>query len=234
MRILPGALLQRPSVGAAPLVISKGSIHFHPTMNIPTATLIPGFLQRQDADQLYQGLLTDIDWDDRMQTRKTACFGQPYVGSGIPYAACPMHPLLLPVLSRLSARLGYASTNCLLNYYPDGQSTMGYHADATHNLMPGTGIVILSLGAERMLTFRSKADPSLQVGYSLPHGSLFYMTQGTQDLWVHAIRRSETPGGRISLTFRRILMPEPLRALERPVLPALVRAPVVVPHFHGV
>lgn len=195
-------------------------------MNVPTATLIPGFLPREDADQLYQSLLVDIDWDDRMQARKTACFGQPYEGSGIPYASCPMHPLLIPVLARLSSRLGYASTNCLLNYYPDGRSTMGFHSDATHNLQPDTGIVIISLGAERELTFRHKQYPALQVGYSLPHGSLFYMSQGTQDQWLHAVRRSDTPGGRISLTFRRILMAEPLRALERPVLPALVRAPV--------
>lgn len=200
-------------------------------MNVPTATLLPGFLPREDADRLYQGLLADIDWDDRMQARKTACFGEPYEGSGVPYAACPMHPLLLPVLSGLTARLGYASTNCLLNYYPDGQATMGFHSDATHNLMPGTGIVIVSLGAERELVFRNKSDPSLLVGYALPHGSLFYMTQQTQGLWTHGIRPSNSAGGRISLTFRRILVPEPLRALERPVLPALVRAPVQVAHF---
>jgi len=197
-------------------------------MNIPTATLIPGFLGRDEADLLYQSLLSDVDWDDRMQARRTACFGQPYEGSGVPYSPCPVHPLLIPVISRLSARLGYASNNCLLNYYPDGRSTMGFHSDATHNLQPDTGIVIVSLGAARELTFRHKQDLSLQVGYSLPHGSLFYMTQGTQDLWTHAVKRSNTPGGRISLTFRRIVMPGPVQALERPILPACVRAPVSV------
>lgn len=174
----------------------------------PEATLAPGFLGFEEAARLFDSLLAGVPWDERMKARKTACFGQTYDDSGVDYEVVPMHPLLVPLCDALERNLGFRPTNCLLNYYETGRSTMGFHSDATHNLAPGTGVAIVSLGAERTLTFRSKADPGLLVHFSLPHGSLFYMTQRTQDHWVHAVRKSETDGARISLTFREIISAE--------------------------
>ena len=64
---------------------------------------------------------------------------------------------------------------------------------------------IVSLGAERNLTFRNKEDYEKRLSYLLPNGSLFYMTQRTQDFWTHAVKKAATDEARISLTFRRIL-----------------------------
>lgn len=126
-----------------------------------------------------------------------------------------MHPLLVPLCDAIEVELGFRPTNCLLNHYETGRSTMGFHSDATHNLAEGTGVAIISLGAERNLTFRSKTDPSLVIHLPLPHGSLFYMTQLTQDYWTHAVKKTETDDSRISLTFRHILSPSEIA--ERPV-----------------
>ena len=82
---------------------------------------------------------------------------------------------------------------------------MGFHSDTTSNLEEGTGIVIVSLGAEREITFRSKENYDVRHHYLLPNGSLFYMTQETQDYWTHAVKKAKTDDPRISLTFRRIL-----------------------------
>ena len=82
---------------------------------------------------------------------------------------------------------------------------MGFHSDTIANLAEGTGIVIVSLGAERELTFRHKNNYEIRHRYLLPNGSLFYMTQATQESWTHAVKRSDVAGARISLTFRRIL-----------------------------
>ena len=174
-------------------------------MNTPEAFLKPFFIGQAVADQLYCRLVAEVDWDQRMKSRKTACFGQPYDDSGLAYQVRPMHPLLVLVLAQVSHALGFVPTNCLLNYYPDGDSTMGYHSDATHNLDANSGIAIVSLGASRELSFRHKHDHSQRAGFVLPHGSLFYMSQATQDFWTHAVKRSDVQGGRISLTFRRIL-----------------------------
>jgi alkylated DNA repair dioxygenase AlkB len=185
----------------------------------PEAFVRPCFLPPGAATALFHSLLTGVTWDERMKARKTACFGQTYDDSGVDYQIVPMHPLLLPLCHAIECELGFAPTNCLLNYYESGRSTMGFHSDATHNLANGTGVAIVSLGAERNLTFRSKTDQDLLVDFPLPHGSLFYMTQLTQDHWTHAVKRTETDDARISLTFRRILNPEEIADRESMIQP---------------
>ncbi|RYD48313.1 MAG: alpha-ketoglutarate-dependent dioxygenase AlkB, partial [Verrucomicrobiaceae bacterium] len=147
----------------------------------PEAFVRPGFLTPDTATVLFQSLLTDVTWDERMKARKTACYGQTYDDSGVDYQLVAMHPLLVPLCRAIESELRFTPTNCLLNYYETGRSTMGFHSDATHNLADGSGVAIISIGAERNLTFRSKTDLSLLLDFPLPHGSLFYMSQLTQD-----------------------------------------------------
>lgn len=171
----------------------------------PEVTIYPNYLSDREANILYLKLRDEIEWDERMQSRKTACFGENYNDSGIDYAIEPMNSLLLLLCDRLEETLGFVVTNCLINYYKDGRSKMGFHSDVTYNLDPDTGVAILSLGAERELSFRSKIDPTQRFSYLLTNGSLLYMTQRTQDFWEHAVKKAKTNEGRISLTFRRII-----------------------------
>jgi alkylated DNA repair dioxygenase AlkB len=157
---------------------------------------------------LFATLLTSVAWDERIRARKSASFGLPYNYSGITWPAVPFPEPLHPVLATLTPRLGYTPNNCLANYYLDGSSTMGYHADATDNLVPGTGIAILSLGAPRTLTFRHNQDRQRLERYLLAAGSLLFMTAALQADWKHAILADEVPGGRISLTFRCLMSSE--------------------------
>jgi alkylated DNA repair dioxygenase AlkB len=160
-----------------------------------------GFLP--DADALYSHMAAAVAWDDRMRARKAASFGVPYNYSGIEWPAAPFPDYLLPVLERLTAHLGYRCNNCLAHYYPGRHSTMGFHTDATDALIPGTGIAVLSLGAERAITFRHMRERGIQESYPLPAGSLLYMCPEMQLAWKHGILPAEhAPGGRISLTFR--------------------------------
>lgn len=73
----------------------------------------------------------------------------------------------------------------------------------THELDPGTGVAVVSLGAERVITFRS-VDKSVTVKYPLASESLLYMSAVVQHGWRHAILPQPDAGGRISLTFRRL------------------------------
>lgn len=81
---------------------------------------------------------------------------------------------------------------------------MGFHADAREDLVPGTGVVILSLGSPRSLVFRRKAAREQVVDYRLAPGSLVLMPDAIQDEWQHAIPREPGAGPRISVTFRRL------------------------------
>ena len=173
-------------------------------MTEPEVTICPSYLSPLAATKLYTQLRDRIEWDLRIRARKTACFGLPYNYSGLTYELQPMHPLLQPVCKQLQATLGFEPNSCLVNYYQDGRDKMGFHSDEIDNLENGTQIIIISLGTERKLSFRSKADYSLRLNYLLPHGSLMYMSQKTQEFWSHAIKRANVMDGRISLTFRRI------------------------------
>jgi alkylated DNA repair dioxygenase AlkB len=156
-----------------------------------------------DSQALFATLAGTVAWDERMKARKAASFGLPYNYSGVTWPAFPFPDVLLAVLQRVAARLGYRPNNCLAHYYPDGDSNMGFHSDATDDLVMGTGIAVVSLGAERSITFRNQHDRQALEHYPLKSGSLLYMTPEMQVDWKHAILPvRDSVGGRISLTFR--------------------------------
>jgi alkylated DNA repair dioxygenase AlkB len=159
-----------------------------------------------EPDDLYRTLLRTISWDERMAARKTVSFGKAYNYSQISYPDAPFLPDLEALLEPLASVTGLVANNCLANYYPDGSSKMGYHADRTDDLEAGTGIAIVSLGTTRHLKFKHINDPDLLLDYALVPGSLIYMTQEIQHSWLHAIPKADTTEGRISLTFRRMVM----------------------------
>jgi len=143
-------------------------------------------------------------WDESMATRKTVSFGKAYNYSQMVYPETSFLPELQALLPSLEKAIGFVPNNCLVNYYADGKSKMGYHSDQTDNLEKGTGVAIISLGTIRTLRFKNIADPKIMSDYDLRPGSLIYMTQQVQHEWQHAIPKADTNEGRISLTFREI------------------------------
>lgn len=155
-------------------------------------------------NELFELLTTNVKWDERMTARKTASFGKAYNYSQIDY---PFQEFLLElkfVIDKLIPAIGFEPNNCLINYYLDGKSKMGYHSDQTNILEINTGIAIVSLGETRELRFKNINNPDQLLSYELPSGSLIYMTQEIQTKWQHAIPKSDTEKGRISLTFRQM------------------------------
>ena len=154
-------------------------------------------------DVLFERLRSEVAWESEMAARQTASFGVPYNYAQMVYPAAPMHPLLVPVAERLEARLGIRFNNCLLNFYPNERSKMGFHSDDTTELREGTGVAIVSVGHARDITFRRRDEPEVRWAVTLGPGSLLYMENAVQAEWVHAIKRVKRPlGPRISLTWR--------------------------------
>ncbi|KRB96473.1 alpha-ketoglutarate-dependent dioxygenase AlkB [Duganella sp. Root198D2] len=172
-------------------------------MNPPPILFEPQFLAMPG--ELFDHLLTSIEWDERMKARKTASFGVSYDYSQISYEPAPMPDELAALAESIGRLLGFTPNNCLLNYYEDGNSSMGFHSDSSEELSAGTGVAIVSLGSMRSLVFRSKADKSVEFDFPLPAGSLIYMTKDVQDHWLHAVPKMRHAGPRISLTFRSII-----------------------------
>ncbi len=156
-------------------------------------------------NNLFNLLTTTVKWDERMTARKTASFGKAYNYSQISYPYQDFLPELEAINKKLVNVIGFEPNNCLINYYLDGKSKMGYHSDQIDILEPETGITIISLGATRTLKFKNIMNPEQLLSYELNSGSLIYMTQEIQNKWQHSIPKSDTEHGRISLTFRQIL-----------------------------
>jgi alkylated DNA repair dioxygenase AlkB len=166
----------------------------------PAINIIDEFLPNHA--ELFTYLASSVQWDDSMAARRTASFGKPYNYSQISYPDVPMLPGLNDVADKLLKKLNVSFNNCLLNYYETGDNTMGFHSDDTSNLIPGTGVAIVSLGSVRDITYRSKTNPGHQVSFALRPGSLLYMDDAVQVDWLHAIKKQTGAGSRISLTWR--------------------------------
>jgi len=149
--------------------------------------------------------LASVTWDERIRARKTASYGAPYDYAGLTYAELPFPPLLERVRAAVGTRTEQDMNNCLLNYYPDGHSRMGFHTDSEAGIVPGTGVAIVSLGARRPLRFRRIAQLDERLDYVLAPGSLLFMPPRVQTLWQHAIPRTSCREPRVSLTFRSIV-----------------------------
>ncbi len=156
-------------------------------------------------EMLFALLRDKVEWDERLRARKTASFGVSYDYSGMTYPQVEMLAELLPICEQIYEELHFYPNNCLLNYYQDGLSSMGFHSDSSEELSEGTGVAIVSLGAERRIVFRSKLDSSIKFSFHLKNGALLYMPKQIQSDWLHAIPKAPGVGERISLTFRSIV-----------------------------
>lgn len=172
-------------------------------MTKPDILLVENFIPNHT--ELFHMLRQSIDWDNRMKARKTASFGVSYNYSGITYPATEMPSELTQICHLITARVGYSPNNCLMNYYLNGSSKMGFHSDSAEELLPGTGVSIISLGQERDIAYKSKINKELVYRYQLKGGTLLYMDELVQQNWLHAIPKSLSNGERISLTFRHII-----------------------------
>ena len=169
----------------------------------PDLKIVENFLAQ--SHRLFHVLKEEVDWDTRMKARKTASFGVSYDYSGIEYPQTEMHEELVPVCDLLEKELGFRPNNCLLNFYEDGNSSLGYHSDSSEELKEGTGVAIISLGAERTINYKNKTDREVIVPYKLKSGTLLFMDKQVQEEWLHSIPKEEGIGARISLTFRNII-----------------------------
>lgn len=168
----------------------------------PEIKLIDKFVPEPEA--FFVKIRDSVIWDERMKARKTASFGVPYNYSDISYQNTNMPECLVRICEKIKNEIGFFPNNCLMNYYPDGESSMGFHSDNAEGLAKNTGVIIVSLGSIRSIQYRLIKNKDIKVSYVLTPGSLLYMSNGVQVKWQHAIPKEENVGGRISLTFREL------------------------------
>ncbi|MEO6174691.1 MAG: alpha-ketoglutarate-dependent dioxygenase AlkB [Flavobacterium circumlabens] len=158
-------------------------------------------------ESLFQKIKNDSEWNNEIKSRKTISYGVPYNYSDISYPFIPFPDYIFEVASVVEEKLGFTINNCLINYYENGESKMGFHSDQIDILCDNTGIAIVSLGNKRTMRFKNKLDATVTHDIPLHPNSLFYMTQTVQEFWLHSILPEVTNDSaeRISITFRKLV-----------------------------
>jgi alkylated DNA repair dioxygenase AlkB len=172
------------------------------------------FLDPEEADHLFAVLKETVPWRQEKTSwgnpfpRLTTWYADPgltYSYSGVTHQALPWTAELSEVRRWVSESAGAPFNSLLLNYYRDGQDSIGFHSDAEPELGTNPIVPSVSLGATR--TFVLKHDRSgNRRSFELTHGSLLIMGGTLQHHWKHAVPREKGEiGERINLTFRNIL-----------------------------
>jgi alkylated DNA repair dioxygenase AlkB len=150
---------------------------------------------------------------DLLAPRLSAWIGDPgasYTYSRVLHEPLPWTPTLAALRDRLDTELSLRFNSVLVNCYRDGRDSMGWHADDEPELGAEPLIASVSLGAERVMRFRSRGEDRETVALSLAPGSLLLMAGRTQQLYQHAIDKTRAAvGERINLTYRWVRCAEP-------------------------
>lgn len=122
-------------------------------------------------------------------------------------------------------RLNHPVNHVLIQHYRSGKDYISEHSDKTIDVVAGSKIVNVSVGATRSMTLRTKRPVALESEedssrkhqkFPLPDRSMFVMGLETNAKWLHSVRHDNRPfhtkseeerymnGERISLTFRNI------------------------------
>lgn len=139
--------------------------------------------------------------------RLLAWFGDvDYRYSGLHHPATPMPAELLQLKQQVEQALADQGidtrfNSVLMNYYRDGNDSIGKHADDERQLGKHPVIASVSLGSGRTFDMVHMATKT-KVAYNLAGGSLLVMKGATQDEWLHGIDKQLGARARINLTFR--------------------------------
>lgn len=171
-----------------------------------------------ESDSFMQSLANNIQWKHEailmfgkqvMQPRLTAWYGNS--GKSYSYSGITMQPLpwtndLLCIKHIAEGIAGVQFNSALLNYYRNGQDSMGWHRDNEKELGPNPVIASVSFGAARKFKLRYYTDKSITRSIQLTHGSLLLMRGETQHYWEHQLPKIKADTcARINITFRVIV-----------------------------
>ncbi len=131
--------------------------------------------------------------------------GVSYVYSNQLFTGIPWTDELIELKQKSEEIAQTAFNSGLVNYYRDGNDSMGLHADNEPELGRNPVIASVNFGASRKMVFRKNGTKE-KFEVILNHGDLLVMSGALQHNWKHEIpkqRRIADP--RLNVTFRKIL-----------------------------
>ncbi len=146
-------------------------------------------------------------------------YGVDYHFSGQVSPALAVPDSLGPLLRWSQTHIDAGLNGLLLNWY-DGHlgHYIGRHRDSVKNLIPGSGIVTVSLGEGRIFRLRPwpYASGNSSIDFPTHHGSVFVLPWETNRHFTHEVTKSsKLTGRRISVTLRAFKSPTPVSSMRQ-------------------
>ena len=119
------------------------------------------------------------------------------------YPALPMDPQLVPYVTWAQETVDDRLNGVLVSWYDAALGHyVGAHRDSRANLVPGSPIVMISFGDERVFRMRPWKGKGF-VDFPVQHGSVVVLPYETNLSWTHEVPCfKKSTGRRISITLR--------------------------------
>ena len=179
--------------------------------------LLPHWVDAARAQAWFAELVERTPWEqpsvhlhgrDYPVPRLVAWYGDAeasYRYSGLVHRPLPWTPLLAEIRARVQDEVGQRVNGVLLNYYRDGQDSMGWHSDDEPELGRNPLVASLNLGGARRFDLRRKGGTAIEHSLELESGCLLVMSGATQHYWQHQVAKTRRPvAPRLNLTFRLV------------------------------
>jgi len=165
---------------------------------------VPGFVSPKLAAGWFAQLRVAVDWEAKRRFMYDREVDVPRLTA---HFALPLEPAspraIADVVARVTARLDVPFNAVGLNLYRDGRDSVAPHNDHLYEIVPDHPIALVSLGATRRMTIRSKERSGRLIKLDLESGSLLIMSYATQLHYTHGVPKTRAAvGERISLAFR--------------------------------
>src|SRR5687768_11061884 len=165
----------------------------------------PAFIDAGTAQSWFAQLRVEVSWrTDRRQMYDREVDVPRLLGHyRLDPAPASTPAAILDAAARVIGRLDVPFNSVGLNLYRDGRDSVAPHNDHLYDIRKGFPIALVSLGATRRMTIRTKAAPRRSMHIDLEPGSLLVMDYETQLHYTHAVPKTkDVVGERISLAFR--------------------------------
>jgi alkylated DNA repair dioxygenase AlkB len=164
---------------------------------------LPAFVDSQSSQRWFRELRDGVPWQSERRRMYDRDVDVPRLVARYRLDDAALPPALGEAATRVERATGTPFNSVGLNYYRDGRDSVAPHNDHLYEIVAPYPIALISLGATRRMTIRSKAKPRRILDIDLEGGSLLLMSYETQLHYDHGVPKTRTPvGPRISVAMR--------------------------------
>jgi alkylated DNA repair dioxygenase AlkB len=158
----------------------------------------------QQAQAWFEQLRDGVDWRTERRPMYDRVVDVPRLVASYALSRADIPEPIAAMRPAVERFCGVTFTSAGLNFYRDGNDSVAPHGDHLETALDEAPVALVSLGATRRMTIRSRAKPRRIFDRDLEAGSLLVMSYASHLNYDHGIPKTkDRVGQRISIAFRR-------------------------------